>query len=251
MSYKNLEKGIIGKPEIISFAGGVICTAAVLFALVFPTTLENKSKEIYDLKTTLENYQSYNGADGTVSYDELVSENADLKSEVDKYKNAVALQTKIGNINKAYALLANGKNKEAALLIKDIDISDLSDEDIAIYDTVRESTFASAAEDLFSEGKMYYLAGNYENAKTTLNECLDLITDESYTGEVLYYLGKTSEGLGETATAISYYEKVLSDYPNSAQAVNAQNSLDNLRSGTGTQDSSKTSSQTSNEDNQQ
>ena len=28
------------------------------------------------------------------------------------------------------------KNKEAALLIKDIDISDLSDEDIAIYDTV-------------------------------------------------------------------------------------------------------------------
>jgi len=251
MSYKNLEKGIIGKPEIISFAGGVICTAAVLFALVFPTMLENKSKEIYDLKTTLENYQSYNGADGTVSYDELVSENADLKSEVDKYKNAVALQTKIGNINKAYALLANGKNKEAALLIKDIDISDLSDEDIAIYDTVRESTFASAAEDLFSEGKMYYLAGNYENAKTTLNECLDLITDESYTGEVLYYLGKTSEGLGETATAISYYEKVLSDYPNSAQAVNAQNSLDNLRSGTGTQDSSKTSSQTSNEDNQQ
>lgn len=189
MSYKETNRGIIGKQEVISFAGGVVCAAAVLFALVFPTMLESRSKTINDLKTTLENYESYNGGDGTASYDDILKENASLKEEVEKYKESVTLQTKIGNINKAYAMLANNEYKEAALLVKDIDISDLSDEDIALYDQVREQTFAKAAEDLYSEGKMYYLSGKYEDAETALNDCLDLITDESYEGEVIYYLG--------------------------------------------------------------
>lgn len=230
LSYKNSNSGIIGKQEIISFAGGVICAAAVLFALVFPTMLEGKSKVINDLKTTLESYESYNGSDGTASYDEIIKENTSLKEELEKYKNSVALQTKIGNVNKAYALLANGEYKEAALLIKDIDISDMADEDIKIYDSVREQTFSKAAADLFSEGKMYYLSGNYDDAQTTLKNCLDLITDEDYTGDVLYYLGKTAEAKDEKATAISYYQKVLDDYPNSSQAVNAQNSINVLNS---------------------
>lgn len=228
LAYKESGRGIIGKQEIISFAGGVVCAAAVLLALAFPTMLESKNKTINDLKTTLENYESYNGGDGSASYDDILKENAQLKEEVEKYKESVALQTKIGNVSKAYALLANGEYKEAALLVKDVDISDMSDEDIAMYDKVRTETFAKAAEDLYSEGKMYYLAGNYDDAKKALNDCLDLITDEDYTGDVIYYLGKIAEAKGETATAISYYQKVVDDYPNSSQATNAQNSIDTL-----------------------
>lgn len=228
LSYKDSNKGIIGKQEIISFAGGVVCAAAVLLALAFPTMLESKNKTINDLRTTLENYESYNGGDGSASYDDILSENAQLKEEVEKYKESVALQTKIGNVSKAYALLANGEYKEAALLVKDVDISDMSDEDIEMYDKVRTETFAKAAEDLFSEGKMYYLAGNYDDAEQALNNCLDLITDEDYTGDVIYYLGKIAEARGETATAISYYQKVVNDYPDSSQAANAQNSIDTL-----------------------
>ena len=235
MSYKETNRGIIGKQEVISFAGGVVCAAAVLFALVFPTMLESRSKTINDLKTTLENYESYNGGDGTASYDDILKENASLKEEVEKYKESVPLQTKIGNINKAYAMLANNEYKEAALLVKDIDISDLSDEDIALYDQVREQTFAKAAEDLYSEGKMYYLSGKYEDAETALNDCLDLITDESYEGEVIYYLGKIAEAKGENATAISYFERVVNDYPNSSQVVNAQNSLNTLNASVNSQ----------------
>lgn len=151
----------------------------------------------------------------------------------------------MGNVNKAYALLANGEYKEAALLIKDIDISDMSDEDIAIYDKVREQTFATAAADLYSEGKMYYLSGSYDNAETALNDCLDLITDEDYEGDVIYYLGKTAEAKGETATAISYFQKVVNDFPGSSQATNAQNSLNTLNASVGAdQNSSQTMVQT-------
>lgn len=241
MAYKESSKGIIGKQEVISFVGGVVCTAAVLFALVFPTMLESRSKTINDLKTTLENYESYNGGDGTASYDDVVAENTELKTEIEKYKESVTLLTKVGNVNKAYALLANGEYKEAALLIKDIDISDMSDEDIAIYDQVREQTFATAAADLYSEGKMYYLSGNYDNAETALNDCLDLITDEDYEGDVIYYLGKTAEAKGETATATSYFQKVVNDFPGSSQATNAQNSLNTLNASVGAdQNSSQT-----------
>ena len=234
LSYKESSKGIFGKQELMFFVGGVLCAAAVLFALVFPSMLEGRSKTINDLKTTLERYESYNGGDGSASYDDVLKENATLKEELDKYKQAVTVQTKIGSINKAYALLVNDEYKEAALLVKDIDISDLSDEDIKIYDKVRAQTFSRAASDLFSEGKMYYLSGKYDDAQTTLSNCLDLITDESYAGEVLYYLGKTAEGKGEKATAISYYQKVVNDYPNSSQAVNAQNSLNILNTSDGT-----------------
>lgn len=233
LSYKESNKSIIGKQEILLFLGGVVCAVAVLMALVFPTMLESRSKTINELKTTLENYESYNGGDGSASYDEVLQENASLKEELEKYKDSVVLQTKIGNVNKAYALLANGEYKEAALLIKDIDISDMSDDDIKIYDQVREQTFAKAAEDLFSEGKMYYLSGKYDDAENTLNDCLDLLTDEDYTGDVLYYLGKTAESKGEAATAVSYYQRVLSDYPNSSQAANAQNSLNSLSTASG------------------
>lgn len=246
LAYKESGRGMIGKQEIISFAGGVVCAAAVLLALAFPTMLESKNKTINDLKTTLENYESYNGGDGSASYDDILKENAQLKEEVEKYKESVALQTKIGNVSKAYALLANGEYKEAALLVKDVDISDMSDEDIAMYDKVRTETFAKAAEDLCSEGKMYYLAGNYDDAEKALNDCLDLITDEDYTGDVIYYLGKIAEAKGETATAISYYQKVVDDYPNSSQATNAQNSIDTLSAsvaGNDTTQQSETSQQ--------
>ena len=203
--------------------------------------LESRSKTINDLKTTLENYESYNGGNGTASYDDVVAENTELKTEIEKYKESVTLQTKVGNVNKAYALLANGEYKEAALLIKDIDISDMSDEDIAIYDKVREQTFATAAADLYSEGKMYYLSGSYDNAETALNDCLDLINDEDYEGDVIYYLGKTAEAKGETATAISYFQKVVNDFPGSSQATNAQNSLNTLNASVGAdQNSSQT-----------
>ena len=122
----------------------------------------------------------------------------------------------------------------------------MSDEDIAMYDKVRTETFAKAAEDLYSEGKMYYLAGNYDDAEKALNDCLDLITDEDYTGDVIYYLGKIAEAKGETATAISYYQKVVDDYPNSSQATNAQNSIDTLSAsvaGNDTTQQSETSQQ--------
>ncbi len=228
MSYKESNSGIIGRQQLISFAGGVICAAAVLFALVFPTMLESRSKTINELRTTLESYESYNGGDGSASYDDVLSENTSLKEEIEKYKSSLTLQTKIGNVNKAYALMANGEYKEAALLIKDIDISDMSDDDIEIYDAVRAATFATAAEDLFSEGKMYYLAGNYDDAESALTDCLSMITDEDYVGDVLYYLGKTAEAQGETATALSYYERVVSEYPSSSQATNAQNSINSL-----------------------
>ena len=101
LAYKESGRGIIGKQEIISFAGGVVCAAAVLLALAFPTMLESKNKTINDLKTTLENYESYNGGGGSASYDDILKENAQLKEEVEKYKESVALQTKIGNVSKA------------------------------------------------------------------------------------------------------------------------------------------------------
>ena len=66
-------------------------------------------------------------------------------------------------------------------------------------------------------------------------DCLDLITDESYEGEVIYYLGKIAEAKGENATAISYFERVVNDYPNSSQVVNAQNSLNTLNASVNSQ----------------
>ncbi|MBQ7953444.1 MAG: GTP-binding protein, partial [Clostridia bacterium] len=58
LSYKESNKGILGKHELLFFAGGVLCAAAVLFALVFPSMLEGRSKTINDLKTTLEKINS-------------------------------------------------------------------------------------------------------------------------------------------------------------------------------------------------
>ena len=79
------------------------------------------------------------------------------------------------------------------------------------------------------------MSGKYEDAETTLNDCLDLITDESYEGEVIYYLGKIAEAKGENATAISYFERVVNDYQNSSQVVNAQNSLNTLNASVNSQ----------------
>ena len=45
---------------------------------------------------------------------------------------------------------------------------------------------------------------------------------------MIYYLGKIAEGRGETATAISYYQRVIDEYPESSQAANAKNSIDTL-----------------------
>ena len=44
-----------------------------------------------------------------------------------------------------------------------------------------------------------------------------------------YYLGQIAEGENDTASAKKYYNKIISDYPDSNQIGNARNALEGLK----------------------
>ncbi|MCR4892767.1 MAG: tetratricopeptide repeat protein, partial [Lachnospiraceae bacterium] len=68
----------------------------------------------------------------------------------------------------------------------------------------------------FQKGKLYYWMGDYDSAKSALEEARGDGSDES----VILYLGKTYEALGDKSYAASLYKTYLEDNPGDTKICN-------------------------------
>ena len=225
------KRGVIGRNEIISFLSGVLITAAVLLILIVPGIDESKDNRITELENQISQLQKESGQGqqvDTASYEKLKSENASLLAEKESLEKEKAIREKTEVILNASALLSDGDSVGATKATLDLDTADLPDEDLARYNTIRETAWPKAAEELYHQGKSDFLNNRYTEAKSNLEIVLKIATDTEFVDDTLYYLGKIAESQDDLEQAREYYEKVRDQYPNSNQIKNVENILSNM-----------------------
>ncbi len=228
--YKRKEKqtNLIGKRDLIVSAASILCTLIVMLVLVMPAISDAKDQKIAELETQLEDFQGTTNmtaeevANMRDQLNALESENNQLRSEENLQKNLDALQN-------AVDLLAAGDYEACVTTLSDIDTSQFNEEQLSSYRSLRATAYPEAANSYYTQGKSDFLSNNYADAKPNLENALKYANGENFVDDSYYYLAKIAEADGDIETAISYYTKVIQEYPDSNQLSNAQNALAQLQ----------------------
>jgi TolA-binding protein len=83
-------------------------------------------------------------------------------------------------------------------------------------------TYNSSEEDLFNQGKSFYVDGAYNDAITIFRELINTYSDSKYASESQFFLACSYYNLNYYNQAIEEYKEVLSNYPDSDYADDAQ-----------------------------
>ena len=129
----------------------------------------------------------------------------------------------------AVSQMTDGDYEACITTFESIDTVGFSDDDLAKYNSLKAELYPKAADAYYTKGKSDFLSKNMTEAKTDLETALKYASNENFVDDIYYYLGQIAEGEKDTASAKKYYNKIISDYPDSNQIGNARNALEGLK----------------------
>jgi len=218
-------------PAILNILIGIAVGAAIIWFLVVPARIQAIKEEANS---------------STLSYsDDISSKDAqidNLNKQLETAQNDV--QTAQASSNASAAVISSYEqlltmNTEytsgsydsvtIAKALVSIDRTALSSEGQALYDKLKDNVSSKAVASLFTSGKKSYTNKNYADAVSTLEEA-EAIDNTYGSGELLYYLAMSYQEAGSTDKAKTTYQQIISTYPGTSIATEAQNSLTALGS---------------------
>ncbi len=213
---------------MIAFVIGLVISALVILVLIVPALNEDKDAKIKELQTAVENYSGETNMtpeevlEMRTELQKLQKENKQLRSEENKQANLELLET-------AVSQMTDGDYEACITTFESIDTVGFSDDDLAKYNSLKAELYPKAADAYYTKGKSDFLSKNMTEAKTDLETALKYASNENFVDDIYYYLGQIAEGENDTASAKKYYNKIISDYPDSNQIGNARNALEGLK----------------------
>lgn len=227
--YKRKEKtnSVLEKRDLIAFLSGLAVAAIVILVLIVPALNESKNTKIKELQTAVESYAGETNMtpkevlEMRTELTKLQEENKLLRSEENKQANLELLET-------AVAQMTDGDFEACVTTLDSIDTVSFSEEDLAKYNSVKTTAYPKAADSNYTKGKSQFLSNNFTEAKTYLETALNYTSNENFVDDAYYYLAKIAEEDNDTETAKKYYNKIISEFPNSNQISNVRNALEQL-----------------------
>lgn len=227
--YKRKEKNnaALAKRDLLAFLVGVAVAAVVILVLVVPALNEGTTAKIKELETAVENYAGETKMspeevlEMRTELKQLQEENKKLRSEENKQANLELLET-------AVAQMTDGDFEGCVTTLDSIDTVSFSEEDLAKYNSVKTTAYPKAADAYYTKGKSQFLSNHFTEAKTYLETAMKYTSNENFVDDALYYLGKIAEEDGDTEQAKKYYNRIISEHPESNQIGNVRNALENL-----------------------
>lgn len=227
--YKRKEKtnSVLEKRDLLAFLIGIAVSAVVILVLIVPALNEGKDTKISELEAAVENY----AGETNMSPEEVLSmrteleklqeENKLLRSEENKQANLELLET-------AVSQMADNDYEACVTTLDSIDTVSFSEEDMAKYNSLKTTAYPKAADSYYTKGKSQFLSNNFTEAKTYLETAMKYTSNENFVDDAIYYLGRIAEKDGDTDLAKKYYNRIVSEYPNSNQITNVKNALEQL-----------------------
>ncbi|MBQ7757596.1 tetratricopeptide repeat protein [Anaerotignum sp.] len=227
--YKRREKtnSVLEKRDLLAFLAGIAVAAIVILVLIVPAINEGKNTKIKELETAVENYAGETDMTPEevlamrTELTKLQEENKLLRSEENKQANLELLET-------AVAQMTDGDYEACVTTLDSIDTVSFSEEDLAKYNSVKTTAYPKAADSYYTKGKSQFLSNNFTEAKTYLETALNYTSNENFVDDAIYYLAKIAEEDGDAENAKKYYNKIISEFPDSNQISNVRNALDQL-----------------------
>lgn len=219
--------------ELIIFAAGCICTAAVMFLLIIPGVASEKQDELdrlnADMLSLQNQYDSQKELFEQAGSEDIQKENESLRLELSKYQKDADQRTSADQLTSASALSVKGKYSEAADIISKINMSNLSEDKVAEYNSLKSSVYQKEAKNLLKKGTSLVNSKNYQEAKENLEKSI-LYADEDLTTKynAMYYLAMAVKELGDTEKAKEYFGQVAQNHPQNRFKDLANKELESL-----------------------
>ncbi len=226
------------KPNVFLYLNLLIGLAAGLilcFVLILPTYREKQAQKTNETIASLSSQVSTFNA----RYDSLQKENetlqaslAELQEQVDQSKqdaeeaqNAASGQEALMKVLEQY-IGGDVKDEELINALVQIEGDALTGSAKTIYDKLLSETRGSVLDEWMKRGiEQEYNIGSFSKARDTFADVLKI---DPANVEAIYYMGRSSQRMGENEDAIRYYRQVLEDYPDSEQAGDARTHLAEL-----------------------
>jgi tetratricopeptide (TPR) repeat protein len=226
------ERSSFALAGIIAFVIGVLSAMAIMYVLVMPAVTDKKNDEITHLKET-------HATEISRLESELESHsaaNADLRAQLtalEEYSQNLKSQMEILETNQrvasATALYDSGSYQEALDTVNAINTEDLASDLIEQVDMIKTEAPAKLFEQHYTDARGFYSAANYESARPEYESALRFMSpDSELADDLLYYLGRSCQLLGDDESAIAYYHQLVEDYPDMPLVSNAKSRLRNL-----------------------
>lgn len=213
----------------VNFFLGAALGILVVYFLIVPTVKKQVATE-YEAK-----FKTYSDdmASQDITANALQGENEELKAEVETLtkeledlKNKGMNEEAYSSFYKAISYYMEGKKVDAAKQLADVKASALENENAkAIYDTIKDASAKKASDELAEEGRVIYNKGKYEEALEKLEDAIKL---DPTNAKAIYFIGRVYHRQGEKEKAAEYYNKVITDYPDTDRASEAQRRLSEL-----------------------
>ena len=212
------------KGNVWAFANlfiGIIIGICFVYFLIVPTIKKNivskytgtgisYSEEISDKDTQISNLTTEN--------ESLKDQVEQLQSDLETAKESSYNETELENFCKAVTEYMDGKVKEAALDLVKIDENKLDgDSTKKLYQTIKDTCFEKASEEIYQEGNTLYNKGtDYDGAIALFEQALKL---DPQNVDAVYFLGRCYNKKEDYGKAREYYNQVINDFPDETSRV--------------------------------
>ncbi|MCX8128975.1 MAG: hypothetical protein N3I35_02620 [Clostridia bacterium] len=181
---------------------------------------ENQNKKLQEeLKATKENLKNEleNNKEDIKKYNELETKH---KRTVEAFEKLILAESEYDNKNFAEAAL---------ILLKQCDSDYLSNESLNKYFSLKEKVYKIAARQFYVEGFKEYKRSNYSNAILKFQYSIDLIPDEYYSDDCIFFMAYSFYKNGNNEDAEKNINILFKNYPDSTYINDAQDLLKNIK----------------------
>ncbi len=215
-----------GLHSVINVAIGIAIGAAAMWFLILPAQQQMTSSELNDAVAEYSNQVEQK----TAALASMETEMETLKKESETAIQAAGEASEKLELQeallKAYRFYAEEDMAGSLEQLEQIDKETLTDDGKVLYDSLFAEVGAEAVAELYRTGYAAYQAREYETALEALEKCYNL---DNTQGDALYFLARSCHGAGETEKAITYYQKVIEEYPNTRKATDSARFLAGLQ----------------------
>ena len=207
---------------------GVVIGLLVAMFLIVPGRVKSKTKEADTLREELITQKD----EYDTLYDSLTSDKEKLETDLEaknssllEYQAKDAEYDSLENLISAISLYLEDDNDAAAEKLYLVKADTLKNEaTVELYNKIRNDIYPKLSKDAFDKGSKLYSKWKNNSKDQYL---LDAITNfqiatkyissnASYADDMLYYEARCHQLLGQTDEALSLFNKLLDNYPNSS-----------------------------------
>ncbi|QEH68672.1 tetratricopeptide repeat protein [Cellulosilyticum sp. ST5] len=220
-----IDRSISLRYSVLYFIIGLIAMFVIYHFLIHPNQVKSYEQEITRLtnkQDELSDELNQIIKDTNLKAATLEADNTKLKTQTQEYEKQLGAYVQKDKLVTAKTHIEERMYVEAAEALYNIAPSLLDEESKMTYEALKEACYEKAAAELYNEGYQLLNGEDYAGAKGKLEAALIYDGTSQTARRSLYYLGETEEKLGNITEAQNYYNKVITEFPDTYEARRAK-----------------------------